>query len=1049
MGPCIACAHQKTPANNEISRYRYMDEVGNFFECKVQTTTKCGLGEFITGDPATSLTKRVECKPCPDNTYMDQATHTFQECIDQPTCDEVHSYPISSSPTDRRVCEQCQCSPHGTCIVEQNESNGIRKGTFKGCTCNENYHGDRCEVRCEHHWDGSACDSSTTARATSTPPLGTFKCFEAGAAWGDGLLPGIHIGVWYADKSQNTLANCKQVVGALQDAGGPQFECCDRGDGWSHDCNPKEENEETIILGQATDVLCQSLVAALGGYDAGWECDGRDIYSPCSRCGNELAQCQGKIAEYNALLSTATTPPTANPAEGSSNPPTTTRATTAPARAGRAVYTIEKWESRLGEAGKLPDGPRVGFGMVHLPSATAGNQGTVMVAGGYRDGPLDSVHFFDLDTGKWRNPPAKLPGGQRYYFGMVHFPSAANGDQGTVMVAGGHGKEGLFDLDSVYLFDVEAETWRSAAPLPGGGRWDFGMVYVPSASSGGCGTVVIAGGVDSDWRDAGELDSVYKYDIATDEWSYVATLPDGGRTGVRIAHIPSTRGDGGPGAVMIAGGHHTTNYRIDKKGYSVDSVYTLDLGTASWSVAAPMPGGTRTLFGMLHVPSASGKGRGMVIIAGGYRYDYGSLSSVYMFDVDAGSWGGPAAPLPDGGLNNQGMVYIPSAHGGHQGTIMIAGGTCSGQGCNGVSDSVYFSVPETITSTSTTTTTTTTTVAVSTATTMITTPCIPSSGGYKKLGNGICARGGAIDWTADRETVGGRNDCQGDCNNRLDCIAYQISSSGNCCLFTGGAAPTDATGSGSCFLRLPAVTCPGFLATAVTAATNTISVASIIGTADGFTASTTAAAATANSSGSSSNDNSNNADGEEEVGQRNTVAVKVVPALVVVLAAALALGWIYCPRNAGPTPPGQANAWQEEEENTIPMANNPMQRHANTVTTVQTPTFMGRQLCTEPESGQPAIYDQKAAERVRSVSIQQQSNATGSSVLYAIPIDPGNGDAYVDDGFYAQAGGGVMAPVAPGAYVDDGYYAETGAAGGGSARSAGIVYSVPVVDAEA
>ena len=81
---------------------------------------------------------------------------------------------------------------------------------------------------------------------------------------------------------------------------------------------PKEENEETTILGFSDGFLCQKLVTALGGSDAGWECDGRDIRLPCTdfvldllrSCSTPLAQCQGKIAEYNALLSTATTPTT-------------------------------------------------------------------------------------------------------------------------------------------------------------------------------------------------------------------------------------------------------------------------------------------------------------------------------------------------------------------------------------------------------------------------------------------------------------------------------------------------------------------------------------------------------------------------------------------------------------------------------------------------------------------------------------------------------------------------------------------------------------------
>ena len=92
---------------------------------------------------------------------------------------------------------------------------------------------------------------------------------------------------------------------------------------------------------------------------------------------------------------------------------------------------------------------------------------------------------------------------------------------------------------------------------------------------------------------------------------------------------------------------------------------------------------------------------------------------------------------------------------------------------------------------------------------MTTKPCTPSGGGYRQLGGrGVCARGGEHEWKNDGEiSRGKKNNCQGDCDRRSGCTAYQILS-GKCYLFTGSVPPDGAVGSGSCFLRLPIVTCP-------------------------------------------------------------------------------------------------------------------------------------------------------------------------------------------------------------------------------------------------
>lgn len=89
----------------------------------------------------------------------------------------------------------------------------------------------------------------------------------------------------------------------------------------------------------------------------------------------------------------------------------------------------------------------------------------------------------------------------------------------------------------------------------------------------------------------------------------------------------------------------------------------------------------------------------------------------------------------------------------------------------------------------------------------------------------------------------------------------------------------------------------------------------------------------------------------------------------------------------------------------------------------------------QPLPAQQTVY--VAADSARSVSIRQQSNSTGMSAVYAIPIDPSDHGPYVDDGFYGKG-------IATGAYIDDGFYATSGAG-----VTAGTIYAVPVADTEA
>merc|ERR1719272_1919063 len=165
------------------------------------------------------------------------------------------------------------------------------------------------------------------------------------------------------------------------------------------------------------------------------------------------------------------------------------------------------------------------------------------------------------------------------------------------------------------------------------------------------------------------LVSVYMYDADAGTWSGPkAEMPEA-RGFFGIVHIPSVDGIG-RGHVMVAGGNNNDEQYLD-------CVYMYDADAGTWSgPKAKMPV-VRREFGMVHIPSVDGIGRGHVMVAGG-KGDVTdandvTLDSVYMYDVDAGTWSGPATAMPDA-RQGFGMVYIPSRDGIGRGHVMVAGG---------------------------------------------------------------------------------------------------------------------------------------------------------------------------------------------------------------------------------------------------------------------------------------------------------------------------------------------------------------------------------------
>lgn len=109
----------------------------------------------------------------------------------------------------------------------------------------------------------------------------------------------------------------------------------------------------------------------------------------------------------------------------------------------------------------------------------------------------------EYQVAKWEAGPAALPGA-RYGFGTVHIPALLNStSRGHVMVAGGH--DGEKELDSVYLYSVDAATWRASTAMPVA-TYSLGMTYIPAQDDSTKGHVMLVGGHDVEGK---VFDSVY------------------------------------------------------------------------------------------------------------------------------------------------------------------------------------------------------------------------------------------------------------------------------------------------------------------------------------------------------------------------------------------------------------------------------------------------------------------------------------------------------------------------------------------------------------
>ena len=268
-------------------------------------------------------------------------------------------------------------------------------------------------------------------------------------------------------------------------------------------------------------------------------------------------------------------------------------------------------------------------------SATVLDNGRVLVAGGYNQGPLASAEIFDPSTGTWSET------------GSLESPRNAHSatllNDGRVLVAGGVGYAQV--LSSAEIYDPDAGTWSCTSPLI---HARFGSVAFLQPD----GNVLIAGRGCTEPGECEVYPDTEVYDPTSNTWT-LSPLMNRGRIFPSAVTLRS-------GKWLLAGGQDWAGEGVTSEVY--------DAG--SWTLSGSFQ----------HVRTGAGialLSDGRVLASGGYENCfYGCvpiLDTAELYDEQTGQW--DWAPGTMATRRTEGHVLVALA----DGTALVAGGY-AGQG---------------------------------------------------------------------------------------------------------------------------------------------------------------------------------------------------------------------------------------------------------------------------------------------------------------------------------------------------------------------------------
>ena len=223
--------------------------------------------------------------------------------------------------------------------------------------------------------------------------------------------------------------------------------------------------------------------------------------------------------------------------------------------------------------------------------ACAATDCTVYAIGGYDEygDETDTVEILSLATGSWAaGTPKPTPAAN----------SAVAELGGLIYVIGGYIPGDQEYVDAVEIYEPSTDTWGAAAPLP--------VPLSGMAATAFAGKVYAFGGNGLQ----GESSAGYVYDIATDVWSELASLPTSNASFGKAIELNES--------IYLAGGWPNR-----------DQLLRYDPAADSWEILKAMSVG-RHSFAMVS------DGHNVVVAGGGN--EWAGLRAVERYDPDTNSW---------------------------------------------------------------------------------------------------------------------------------------------------------------------------------------------------------------------------------------------------------------------------------------------------------------------------------------------------------------------------------------------------------------------------
>jgi serine protease AprX len=132
--------------------------------------------------------------------------------------------------------------------------------------------------------------------------------------------------------------------------------------------------------------------------------------------------------------------------------------------------------------------------------------GKIYIMGGFDETfqPRDTTRIYDIATNTWEPPGAPMPAALGCIAALWN---------GIIYVAGGSPDVGASVVNTLYAYNIAANSWTTLAPMPQA-LWlhGFGAIH---------GKLYVAGGSDGHTQ----LNTLYIYDIASNTWTTGANVP--------------------------------------------------------------------------------------------------------------------------------------------------------------------------------------------------------------------------------------------------------------------------------------------------------------------------------------------------------------------------------------------------------------------------------------------------------------------------------------------------------------------------------------------